>query len=1233
MKDHTVFNAIASIQLLSIGVLVPQDHQASVTSISIDPSIKNMPLLSKVPSQHPTAPYAIEAGSEDLTDSVSITLQPTSALTVAESKVEVPVLTAVTSGDKSSIFPQNAAALSLQVPLPAPGARLETTIQLAYCNQLLRTHLSPSLATANITVGQDLSHQSLVYALLRNTEEQQKIRELTNGVVEEFVKDVLKNAEEIAEVVLLGPFLTQEYYRKLLNCFIGEFEAAKLLDIDLLVGLVQLVQCAEPDYLHPDDLVRILVVLRTRLQDTHQQTTKHSYYLTLALSSLLDFMVEGKVQDLRRVVDHEPLSALLGQLMESSDLYLRHQAAYALQGLNHVPNDETRRQFVLRHTGNITMGLLGVASVCKLDLSGFSDGAGKLRDATVSALEIGTKVVGGAQSLYESGQGIAASVRGGICSSGRLLWYTALREAREHIQNGRLSDFSRLVLEEPYCGEVEFQWGVCQLLGEIAVDPQWGASTRQNATAFLAELYRIETIHNSNKELDRWILQIIRQVVVSPDAATSSHAQLLLQGLDKKGDISKQALYRDVMDGPLSPYPLRTHLPWPSSSPLLARFQDVPDVENDLHRLRMQRMKEPESTLYIPPQAKPTLQSSDETLFPLMEKTLEFLMNSGQVFLLLGDSGGGKSTFNLQLERALWKDYKRGGVIPLHINLPAIDNPQQDMIAKQLQQLHLFSKAQIQELRQNRHFIVICDGYDESRLKKNIYVSNFLNQPGQWRAKMVISCRSQYLGPDYRSRFQPAGDRYLQPTAELFQEAVIASFSRSQIEQYVDQFVQKASSNAIDTTHSSWTAVDYLDKLNKIPKLIELVANPFLLTMALRALPKISHFEQDLSKIRLTRVGLYDNFIEEWLDTNKLRLESSTLSTEAQNTLEALLDEGFVQQGVRFQKDLAAAIFQHQGGKPVVEYSHIRESRTWKASFFGPDAQGTLLRESSPLTRTGNQYRFLHRSLLEYLYSRVVSDPFEPSQVPEHVISGSGTSGFIDSFVSHPLNQRSIVRESSILQFLAERVDLEPSFKSRLLAVIEDSKMDAGVSQAAANAISILVKSGVQFNCADLRGIRIPGADIRGGQFDSADMQGADLSDVNLTKTWLRQANLSETKMSAVQFGELPYLEIGEGVIKCVFSSDGALLAMSTIAEEVIVYETVTWTKVVSYAGVHAVAISPTTRELAKHLKSTVQICDIITGKIRLILSGQRGIATRSISFMAMTVLSLVFPIRQVVFN
>lgn len=1195
-KKRTVPNALASVQLRTIGMFIPQDYAGGNTSTTITASTVT---TASTATSATIAPTAVTTTTISTATSVSTTVFPSSSPTVSQ-----PWLHA---------FPTNVSQPSLHVTLPPPGSRLETTSQLAYCNNLLRIHLSSSLATVNTLASLDPSQQASVDIILNSEEEQGRIRELTIMVIEEFASDALKTSDKIFEVTLLGPYLDQEYHRKLLNCFIAEFETARLLDIDLLQGLVRLVECARTDYLLPDDLVRILVVLRTRLQETHQQSAKHPFYLALALSRLLDIMVEGKVQDLRRVVDHEPLSSLLGQLVDSPDSHLKHQAAYALQGLIHVPNDETRRQYMLRQAGKIAMGLLGVASVCKLDLGEFRDGVDHLYKAAGDVHEVSTKIIDGVQALLESGQDIAASVKEGILSGGRRLWYTALREAQEHVRNGCLVDLNRLVFEAPCRHDVEFQWGICQLLGEIVVDLQWDIATRQHAVDFLANLYRNETAWTSNDEVLRWILTIIRQVAALPDVVVSIHAQLILQGLEREGNAVKQAFCCDVLAGTLHPYPLQARFPAPSSSPLLARVQAVPDVEHDLHRLRAQRLGKRENVIYTPPQAKPSLQSSDDTLFPLMEKALEFLAGPGLVLLLLGDSGGGKSIFNLQLEHILWKEYKQGGAIPLHINLPTINNPQEDMIDKQLRRLRFFSDAQIQELRQSRRFIVICDGYDESQLKKNLYTTNLLNQPGQWRAKMIVSCRSQYLGLDYRARFQPTIDPYKKPVAEHFQEAVIASFSRDQIEQYIEQFVQQSPPNATNAAQPSWTTKDYMDKLTRIPGLIELASNPFLLTLALQALPKINHSEQDLSQIRLTRVELYDSFTNQWLETNRRRLEDSVLSSEAQSTFDNLLEAGFIQYGLSYQKDLAAAIFRRQDGTPVVEYIHLRDSRTWKAAFFAPDTQATLMREASPISRSGNQYRFFHRSILEYLYSRTISDPFDPNQVPEH---GAAAEESTESLVTHPLNQRNIAREPSILQFLAERVVLDASFRSRLLGAIESSKTDETISLAAANAISILVKAGTRFNGADLRRIKIPGADLCGGEFDSSDLEGADLSDVNMAKTWLRQANLGSTQMSGVQLGELPHLVLEKNrVVRIVFSPDGDFLAVSTERLIVVVFDTATWTIVAAHTSGGAIAISPTTRELAKGgTDNSVELGDILTGAPRLVLVGHDDEVT-SLSF------------------
>ncbi|KAG0292439.1 WD_REPEATS_REGION domain-containing protein [Linnemannia gamsii] len=515
----------------------------------------------------------------------------------------------------------------------------------------------------------------------------------------------------------------------------------------------------------------------------------------------------------------------------------------------------------------------------------------------------------------------------------------------------------------------------------------------------------------------------------------------------------------------------------------LTQDQDNQNIEATIHTLKMQRLSEYEQPVYISPMSKASLQAPDDTLFPLMDKVKEFLANDCQVMLILGDSRAGKSTFNRRLEYVLWKFYSTGERIPLFINLPALDRPEKELIAEQLR-THRFSDTQIQELEQHRHFVLICDGYDESQLTSNLHTTNALNRSGQRDTKLLITCRSQYLGPDYRIRFVPeAIGKYNRAADDLFMEAVITPFSKEQIEVYVERYVP--------LEPRTWVKKDYMDKLKVIRNLMDLVRNPFMLTLCLEALPNVVEGKSGFLKLRVTRIQLYDTFVQHWLGVNKRRLQKHKLGGGKLSAFEELLDDGFESNGIRFQQDLAAAIFREQEGRPIVNYTQMRDGDSWKASFFSSDAIISILRGASLLSRIGNQHRFVHRSILE----------------------------------RYPLSQRDLIVEPSIIQFLAERVQMDSRFRQQLLDLIEQSKTDNDAACAAANSLTILIKAGVSFVGSDLRGIQVPGADLSGGQFESAQLQGADLTRVNLTRSWIRKADLSEARMEGVQFGELPYLE------------------------------------------------------------------------------------------------------------
>ncbi|KAG0075292.1 hypothetical protein BGZ90_010055, partial [Linnemannia elongata] len=600
--------------------------------------------------------------------------------------------------------------------------------------------------------------------------------------------------------------------------------------------------------------------------------------------------------------------------------------------------------------------------------------------------------------------------------------------------------------------------------------------------------------------------------ITVPISAPTAPASMPLSTKDRVG-----ALRLDLKKGDTTEFPgshsLSSRLPLPTASPLLNNVQKISKLENELQALRLMRTVECNQAVYIDPMAKLNLQDTDDNLFPLMDKVRDFLAGDSQVMLILGDSAAGKSTFSRHLEHELWQEYKAGSRIPLFVYLPSLEQPEKDLVAEQLR-IYDFLEDQIRELKLHRQFTLICDGYDESRLTSNLHTTNLFNRPGQWDVKLLITSRTLYLGPDYRSRFATkAGHMYNDVADNLFQQAVIAPFSREQIEDYVERY--------IPLEPRTWIKKDYMDTLEAIPNLMDLARNPFLLTLSLEALPTVLQGRTDLSRLRVTRAELYDTFVRHWMAVNKRRLKAQRLDEEEHMAFQKLLKTGFEQSVVKFQQDLAAAIFIHQYGIPVVNYMHRRDKSSWKATFFSIDYETSVLRDASFLSRTGYQYRFVHRSILEYFFACTICGPNDDQDELDPLVF-SDTSANMSTISAHPLSQKNLIAEPSIIQFLAERVQLDSAFKDKLFAIIELSKTDNQATQAAANAITILVKAGVAFNGADLRGIRVPGADISGGQFDSAQLQEADLTGVDLTKSWIRQADFTRAQMEGVQFGEMP---------------------------------------------------------------------------------------------------------------
>ncbi|MCX8567227.1 MAG: WD40 repeat [Glomeribacter sp. 1016415] len=613
--------------------------------------------------------------------------------------------------------------------------------------------------------------------------------------------------------------------------------------------------------------------------------------------------------------------------------------------------------------------------------------------------------------------------------------------------------------------------------------------------------------------------------------------------------------------------------------------------------------------LYIEPRCRANLDGESKT-FDLLSQVQAFL-NDKQVILLTGDSGAGKTTFNRRLEKHLWDHKKADDAIPLFISLPSIDKPEHDLIAKALKKRGL-SKFQIQKLKkENQRFIFILDGYDEIRQTQNLYVSNSINKSDGWQGHMVISCRSEYLGQDYQSRFQP--NPMLQDKDTLFQEVVVEPFSKEESDQYLEKYVAH--------NPTEWTAQAYREAFSKQPNLKDLISNPFLLRVVLEALPHAEKKGKAVSTIQL-RMDLYDQFVRQWFERNQQRLSTQSLTEAKQEVFRELYDDGFAQHGIGFVKELAVQLYKENAGNPIVEYSLFKDKGSWKDAFFGREKENQLLREAWPLVRSGTEYRFIHKSLLEYFVARALLESFDGC-MDRSTRQRRGSAASIYSFEEQAvvnirtqqglsLSPKHWVGDLGVMRLLTDRVWQEPTFKEQLLAIIERSKTDKTVRQTAANAMTILVRAGVQFNGADLKGIQIPGADLSFGVFDSVQLQGSDLRKATLRTSWLRNANFSGAQMVGVQFGEWPYLREESEVLSCAYSPDGKTCAMGLQNGKIRVYDTSSWEKIHTLEGhksdIWSVAYSPTGEQIASGGKDkTVRLWDAASGALRHTLEGHKS--------------------------
>jgi len=477
--------------------------------------------------------------------------------------------------------------------------------------------------------------------------------------------------------------------------------------------------------------------------------------------------------------------------------------------------------------------------------------------ASVIQLDFGG-VPEGLPVLIKSGQGLVDNLKKYFGLTNKNPWFRDVREAQVMVSEGRLVDFNHFICEVDCRQDPLFQWSVCLILGEMAFDPSWGTTSREQAIRLFGEIFKSNSGSDKHRDVHRWILTLLHNIAELPK-------------IDPSVDFDNEAIKQQALDLALKFECLGNEKAFsleysflaknsnrsPTMSKLLKAVANTPSLELVLDRLRHQRRETySRSDIYIPPMSKLNLNASDENTDPLHERVHRFLKGNGLVMLILGDSGAGKSTFNARLEQDLWDTFSLGSPIPLLIDLKTVQDLDQDLIQRHHDSLHVFSASRMDELR-SQEFILICDGYDESQCRRNLHTNNRFNRRKQWKAKMIISCRTQYLTVGYQSSFAPQQDAVahlrLSPS-ELFTEALIAPFNLDQIKEYIIQYaiIPDTSDNK-----PKWTAEQYMVRLEAITYVMDLIKNPFMLKMILDTLPKMS-----LTTTQIIRAELYDELVD-----------------------------------------------------------------------------------------------------------------------------------------------------------------------------------------------------------------------------------------------------------------------------------------------------------------------------------------------------------------------------------
>lgn len=838
-----------------------------------------------------------------------------------------------------------------------------------------------NLAKGTVAENTEQLAQLIIQDKSKSSEDYQPRCALALDVINVFTASASKSRRLVTEVKALAGIDEADITTSLLEAFIYPIKNGVLLHASLVDGLAEVINHTNPKSLDPDDLVQVLNVLAARMSSMHiQNDAEKLEHMLASLSNLLNAMVDANVIDLNRTQIREPLQEFLDKYKDHSNKRLAYLANYSFQALLRVPNDESKLKSVLRRALLTAKGVQNLASAVK-DFDPF-----KLFEAF--------------EQFHEAAKFI----------NRKAPWYDELRYAELLLKNDQFLGFEYYVKNtkksHPYNEEL-FCAGLHYLLQEIIAKHK-DLAIREACLHFLTSLLEDSRV-TKHEEVCAAIISTLVEFAQHHEPTLLKAARALLLRVSNLDKSSLREFYKEYVPD-LSKLPARAkpnEVIFPTDLLVAARdhslrsisqkmdsqkdtlgavakqLDDIQDVlinnNNNSEFALLQSVTAKldlvrdlvlndadialELAMYIPVRGAYRIQ--DSTTFDLDARVEEFKREPQQVLLLIGDAGGGKTTFNRYLEKKMWEAYKPGDPIPLFVSLPNLHKPEGNMMNEALA-LRGFNETEIQYLQQNHQFFLILDSWDEMNKWINLYS---LNRLKEWNSKILIACRTQTLGTvkdNYLKYFAPTQGEKV--AYDLIKEMTVVPFSDEQINAYIGKYLQLHPS-------SIWPSVErYQEQIKSLPGMRDLIATPFLLMLAMDVMPRIvqkfSHLRGG-ERVRVLQSNLYDEFIAKWFEREETKLmNSGKLPPDGHDVKEDFWE---------FSQALGAKMF----AEKVTQITYIAarpalgslkkqvEPSPWEDFFKMTDPDVYRARKACPLRKLDqNRWGFLHATLVEYFATK-----------------------------------------------------------------------------------------------------------------------------------------------------------------------------------------------------------------------------------------------------------------------